>query len=110
MNGCSGKTVSTSKSKVVIPGDSHLKGSVPRVDNYLSSKSEVSGFIKPGAGFEKIVRKTLLGLSRLRNKDVLVCNVGANDVYISKPKKVILQIMKFFQSNDKSNNNSAYSA
>jgi len=61
MNGCSGKTVSTTKSKVVILGDSHLKGSVPRNDNYLSSKSEVSGSIKPGSGFEKIVGKTILG-------------------------------------------------
>jgi hypothetical protein len=60
-----------------------LKGSVPRIDNYLSSKFEVSGFIKPGAGFEKFVGKTILGSSRLRNKDVLVCNGGANDVYNS---------------------------
>jgi len=45
MNGYSVKTVSTSKSKLVILGDSHLKGSVPRTDNYLISKFAVSGFI-----------------------------------------------------------------
>jgi len=48
------------------------------------------------------VGKTSLGLSRLSNKDVLVCNGGAN-VYNSNSKKVILQIMKFLQDNDKSN-------
>jgi hypothetical protein len=102
-NGYSGKTVSTSKSKVVILGNSHLKGSVPRTDNYLSSKFVVSGFIKPGADFENIVGKTSLGSSRLSNKDVLICNGGANDVYNSNSKKVTLQIMKFLQDNDKSN-------
>ena len=87
MNECSGRNASTSKHKVVILGDSHLKGSVPRTDNYLSSKSQVSGFIKPGAGFEKIVGKSILGLSRLTNKDVLACNGGDNDIYSSNSKK-----------------------
>jgi hypothetical protein len=95
MNGCSGKTASASKCKVIILGDSHLKGIFPRTDNYLSSKSEVSGFIKPGAGFEKIVGKSILGLSRLTNKDVFVCNGGANNIYSSNSKKVILQTFFF---------------
>jgi hypothetical protein len=33
-NGCSGRNVSTTKSKLVILGDSHLKGSVPKIGNY----------------------------------------------------------------------------
>ena len=32
----------TTKSKVVFLGNSHLKGSVLRIDNYLSAKFEVS--------------------------------------------------------------------
>jgi len=40
----SGKTVQTMKSEVVILGDIHLKGSVPKTGNYLSAKFEVSGF------------------------------------------------------------------
>lgn len=51
---CSGKTTQTTKSKVVIPGNSHLKGSVLRIGNYLSAKFEVSGLIKSGAGYEKL--------------------------------------------------------
>jgi len=34
VNVYSGKTVQTAKSEVVILGDSHLKGSVPRIGNY----------------------------------------------------------------------------
>lgn len=50
VNGYSGKTVPATKGKVVILSDSHLKDSVPITGNYLSSKCEVSGFIKR-AGF-----------------------------------------------------------
>jgi hypothetical protein len=50
------------------------------------------------------VGKTRMGSSRLSNRDVLVCNGGgANDVYNSNSKKVILQITNFLQDNDKSN-------
>jgi hypothetical protein len=54
VNVCSGKTVPTTTSKVVILGKSHLKGSIPRIGNYLSAKFEVSGFFKPGAAFEEM--------------------------------------------------------
>jgi hypothetical protein len=102
MNECSGKTVSTSKHKVVILGDSHLKGSVPRIDNYLNSKFEVNGFIKLGAGFEEIVGKSILGLSRLAKMCLYVMVVPIIFTVVTQ-KIIILQIMKFFQDNDKSN-------
>jgi len=50
--------VQPTTSKVVILGNSHLKGSVPRIGNYLSAKFEVSGFIKPGAGLKKKMWET----------------------------------------------------
>ena len=62
---CNEKFVPVSKYKVAILGDRHLKGSAPRIDKYLSSKFEVSGFTKPGASFEKIVGVSNLELSKL---------------------------------------------
>jgi len=38
----------------------HLRGGVPSIGNYLSAKFEVSGLIEPDAGFEKVVRKTIM--------------------------------------------------
>jgi hypothetical protein len=75
VNGCNGKNVSTTKGNVVILGNSHLKCSVPRTGNCLSSKFEDNGFIKPGAGFEKIVGKPIMGSSRLTNKMCLCAMV-----------------------------------
>ena len=68
--------MSTTKSKLVVLGDSHLKRSVPRIGNYSSSKSEVIGFKKSGAGFEKILGKTIMGSFRLTKNYVLLCNGG----------------------------------
>ena len=93
----------TTKSKVDILGDSNLKGSVPSIDNYLSSKYEVSGFIKPGAGLGKIEGKTVMDSLRLTKNVVLVLSGGVNDVYNSNSKKVVLQIVKFLQDNDNAN-------
>jgi len=68
VNVCCGKTVQTTTSKVVILGDSHLKGSVLRTGNYLSAKFEVSGFIKAGASFEKKSGKDNNGLIQTNKK------------------------------------------
>jgi hypothetical protein len=103
VNACSGKTVQTTKSKVVFLGNSHLKGSVLRIGTYVSSKSEFSGFIKPGAGSEKTVGKTIKGSFRLTKNDVFVLRGGVNDVYNNNSIKVILQILKFLKDNDNAN-------
>jgi hypothetical protein len=70
--------VQTTKSKVVILGKSHLRGNVPRSGNYLSAKSEVSGYIKPGAWLRKFVGTT--DSFRLIKNDVFVLNGGVNEV------------------------------
>jgi hypothetical protein len=68
--------MSTFKSIEVILGDSHLKGSVPRINNCLSSKFEVGVFIKLAAGFVECKEDTF-GIIQCY-KDVFVCNDGAN--------------------------------
>jgi hypothetical protein len=100
VNVCSGKTVQITKSKVVIIGTSHFKGSVLRIANYLSAKFEVGGFIKPGAGLESTVGKIIIDSFRLTKNYVLVFSGGVNDVYNKNSKMVILQIMKFLQDSN----------
>ena len=83
-----------------IPGDSHLKGSFWRIGNYLSTKFEISGLIKPGAGFKKIMGNTVMVSFRITKYDVLVLSGGVHDVCNNNSKKVILQIVKFLQDSD----------
>jgi hypothetical protein len=102
-NSRKGKTTLTTINRVVIIGDSHLKGSVERTGNYLSSGFEVSGLIKPGVGIENILGKKESGMYNLTKSDVLVCNGGANDVYNNNSKKALVQFGKFIQDNNNTN-------
>ena len=90
-------------SKVVILDNSHLKGSILRNGNHLSAKFEVSEFIKPVAGSEKTVGKTIMDSFRLTKNYVLVLSGGVKDVYNNNSKRVILQLVKFSEDSDNAN-------
>jgi hypothetical protein len=51
---------------VKILGDSHLRGSASKIDQYLNTKFEVCSWIKPGANAKEIVN-TGKGLKVFRN-------------------------------------------
>jgi len=67
-------------STVKIIGDSFLKGSSTRISQYLSSKFEVSSFIKPGACINNIVQSQEKELNCLGPNDVIIINGGTNDL------------------------------
>lgn len=70
----------TNKHAVKIIGDSHLRNSAMRINQYLNSKYEATGLIKPGATTQKIVTPGENELKGLCEKDVIVLNCGANDI------------------------------
>ena len=47
-----GASLNNKEHKVKILGDSHLRGTATRIDQYLNTKFEVSSWIKPGANTE----------------------------------------------------------
>jgi hypothetical protein len=48
MHACSTSSINK-KNEVKILGDSHLKGTASKIDQFLNTKFEVSSWIKPGA-------------------------------------------------------------
>jgi hypothetical protein len=91
------------RSKVVILGDSHLKGCTERIDNHLGDKFRSTGWIKPGVLAEEILDKPTMDLVNLNKRDVIVLSAGANDVYMNNFNVALRKIMKFIQSNCNSN-------
>jgi hypothetical protein len=55
------KTGTSISHKVKILGDSHLRETASKTDQYLNTKYEVSSWIKPGANTEKIVNTLVEG-------------------------------------------------
>ncbi|PNF19709.1 hypothetical protein B7P43_G15347 [Cryptotermes secundus] len=85
--------------KVLMLGDSHLKGSVVKLRSELSPKFKVFGVIRLGAGAEQIVNSSAEDLQNLHSHDVVVLNAGANDVYKNNKGVALTQITKFIQRN-----------
>jgi hypothetical protein len=85
--------------KVRIIGDSHLKGSAVKINQYLNTKFEVSSFIKPGACTNQLVHSQGMELLKLGKEDVIVINGGSNDISNNTNRNGILLMMTQFIQN-----------
>jgi hypothetical protein len=72
----SGSNPITKEHKVRVLGDSHLKETAARIDQFLTSKFEVSSWIKPGAKMEELVGTMEKDFKCLEKSDVIVINGG----------------------------------
>jgi hypothetical protein len=64
--------------KVKILGDSHLRGTASKIDQYLNTNFDVCSWIKPGANTKEIVNTLVKDLKCLGKQDVIVVNGGSN--------------------------------
>jgi len=76
----SGPYPNTKENKVRVLGDSHLKETAARIDQFLTSKFEVSSSIKPGAKMKELVGTMENDFTCSEKSDVILINGGANDV------------------------------
>lgn len=91
--------------KVRILGDSHLRGTASKIDQYLNTKFEVGSWIKPGANTKEIVNTLISDLKCLGTQDVIVINGGSNDIGSKRnqARRVSVQMTQFIQKNNHSN-------
>lgn len=87
--------------KVKILGDSHLRGTASKIDQYLNTKFEVYSWIKPGATTKEIVNTLGNDLKCLGTQDVIVVNGGSNDIGSKRTQthKVLIHMAQFIQEN-----------
>jgi len=85
--------------KAHIIGDSHLRGSAPKMNQYLNTNFVVSSFIKPGANIKQIVHSQETEFKRLGKKDITVVNGGSNDLdnNTEKRKSAVVHMLQFAQ-------------
>jgi hypothetical protein len=81
---------------VKIIGDSHLKGSAARINQFLNTKFEVSNFIKPAACTKQLVHSQEMEFICLGRKDVVVINGGTNDIGNNSTKRNRTLVMSQF--------------
>ena len=103
---CAGKQeLKPNKHAVKIIGDSHLRDSARRINQYLNSKYEATGIIKPEATTQKIVTRGENELKGLCEKDVIVLNCDANDIekVNSNISTIITPVINFSQKYSNTN-------
>jgi len=85
--------------KVHIIGDSHLKGSATKINQYLNTNFVASSVIKPGANIKQIVYSQETEFKCLGKKDVIVVNGGTNDLdnNTEKTKTALVHMLQFAQ-------------
>jgi hypothetical protein len=83
--------------KVYIIGDSHLKGSAIKINQYLNTNFVVSNFIKPGANIKQIVHSHEMEFKCLGKKDIIVLSGGRNDFdnNSEKRKSALVHTLQF---------------
>ena len=93
----SNSIVRTPEHKVKIIGDSHLKGSAVRINQYRNTKYKVTSFIKPGANINHLVHSQDNELKCLGKKDVILINGGTNDMdnYNCKVNDILKMLYSF---------------
>jgi hypothetical protein len=92
--------------KVLIIGDSHLKGSAFYTNQFLNTNYSVTSFIKPGASESELVSSQGKELNELGKEDVIVLSVGTNDMKNfngTKGSGVVVKITKFMQTYNNTN-------
>jgi hypothetical protein len=100
-----GAILNNKEHKVKILGDSHLRGTATKTDQYLNMKFKVCSWIKPGANTEELVNTLDKDFNCLRKKDVTVINGGANDIGSKRNQtnKVLVKMAQFMQKHNNSN-------
>jgi hypothetical protein len=91
--------------KVMLIGDSHLKEITTKVNQYLGTNVEVTGFIKPGATADQIVNSQIAAIECLGKQDLVVINGGSNNLE-NNPKRntnVMIPLLKFVQNSTNTN-------
>jgi len=97
------KTSNKKQNKIIILGDSHVRGCAQEVQHNLGHNFEVQGIVKPGANTEIIVNTSPKITGTLTKKEVVVVWGGTHDVGRNETKKGLLQTKNFVSNHNQTN-------
>jgi hypothetical protein len=93
----------SSKSKIVIIGDSHARGMAVEISSCLGRDFEVNGTVMPGARLENITNLSDAEMSTLGNNDAVIIWGGANDISENEVNNGLKHLKKFVSSTQNTN-------
>jgi hypothetical protein len=89
--------------KVLIVGDSHVRGMAAELQRNLNNEYSVQGIVKPGADLETILTSGLKYVKRYSKKDLVIVWGGTKVVSRNETDKGLTQIRNFTNKNTHTN-------
>jgi hypothetical protein len=83
----------SSEHKILLIGDSRLKGCSENMKIHVNGKFKVCGYIKPGAGVKEILERPSKDIDNLLAKDFIVLCCGSNDIGKIKLRTVLRTVL-----------------
>jgi hypothetical protein len=91
------------KHRVILIGDSHLRGYGCSLTSLLSKNYELYSIIKPGANSNELNNSAKEVIGKLSHDDLIIIGYGSNDFELNKFSKVLGNIHNFLQNNKHTN-------
>jgi hypothetical protein len=91
------------KKKIILIGDSNMRGCAKELTNYLGSEYEITGTIMPGSRLVNVTQLANNEISSLTKKDAVIIWGGANDISRNETLKGLKDFSDFV--NQRSNTN-----
>ena len=88
------------KQRIILIGDSNIKGYVCNLKPLLSSNYELYSVIRPGSGTNKLRETAKEDVSQLSHDDLIVISSGTNDYELNEFSLTLQNIINFIQSNN----------
>jgi hypothetical protein len=97
------KTLNKKQNKIIILGDSHVRGCAQEVQHNLGHDFNIQGIVKLGANTEIIVNTSTKIIEKLTKKDVVVVLAGTQDIGRNETEKGLHQIKHFVENHKQTN-------
>jgi len=97
------KTSNQKQNKIIILGDSHVRGCAQEAQHNLRHSFEVQGIVKLGANTKIIVNTSTKITSKLTKKDIVVVWGGTRDVGRNETEKGLHQIINIVTNHNQTN-------
>jgi lysophospholipase L1-like esterase len=88
----------TRKHKVLLIGDSHLRGCAANMKLNLSDNFEICGYVNPGAASKSVLKSANNNIKKLTSEDFLIVCCGSNDVNNKILSEVFHEVTNFIQN------------
>jgi hypothetical protein len=93
-SGKKGNVYSRNTRKIVIVGDSHVRGCAANVKHFLGKTVTVTGYVNSVSNLQQLTMTVKNDITNLTKKDTLVIWSGANDIAKNEAGKGLLHLFK----------------